>query len=68
MIIGLPQEASCWEKITVLNLKNNKLTDIGSLPQSWPLIERLYLGANLMTTIPFEIGTCLNLFLLDLSL
>ena len=40
----LPPEAGNWAKITVLNVKNNKLSNIGSLPQSWPLLERLYLG------------------------
>ena len=66
-MIGLVPEASGWEQITILNLKNNKITDIGSLPQSWPLLERLYAGSNLLASIPFEIGMCRDLKLLDLS-
>ena len=45
-------------------MKNNKITDIGNLPQYWPNIERLYLGTNLINTIPFEIGSSLLLLLL----
>jgi hypothetical protein len=37
-------EASAWEEIQVVNLKNNKIADIGTLPQFWPKLERLYLG------------------------
>lgn len=63
----LPPEASNWSKLTVLNVKNNKLQDIGSLPQYWPLLERLYLGSNLINSIPYEIGKCSVLMVLDLS-
>ena len=42
--LGMPQESSAWEQITVVNLKNNKIADIGTLPVAWPLLERLFLG------------------------
>lgn len=41
---GLSRETSAWEQIRFINLKNNKITDIGSLPASWPCLEKLYLG------------------------
>ncbi len=41
---GLPLEASHWEEVQIINLKNNKIADIGTLPQFWPNLERLYLG------------------------
>jgi Leucine-rich repeat (LRR) protein len=63
----LPIEASHWEELTVLNLKNNKITDIGTTAQFWPKLERLFVGINLITSIPFEIGTCVNLIELDFS-
>ena len=65
--LGLPLEASHWEEVQVINLKNNKIADIGTLPQFWPNLERLYLGMNLLTSIPFEIGTCTQLLELDFS-
>lgn len=37
-------EAANWEDIQVVNLKNNKIADIGSLPHFWPKLERLFLG------------------------
>jgi hypothetical protein len=51
----------------VVNLKNNKITDVGSLPAAWLQLERLYLGSNLLTTIPFEIGACVQVKELDFS-
>jgi hypothetical protein len=65
--VGLPLEASSWEEILVVNLKNNKITDIGTLPQFWARLERLFLGMNLLTGVPFEIGSCSHLIELDFS-
>ena len=42
--IGLPAEAAAWTVLEVLNLKNNKVLDVGSLPQYWTDLARLYLG------------------------
>jgi hypothetical protein len=66
-LVGMPAEASNWSNITVVNLKNNKIADIGSLPAAWSQLERLYLGSNLLTTIPFEIGACVQVKELDFS-
>lgn len=41
---GLPMEASAWTDINVVNLKNNKILDIGNLPAAWLELSRLYLG------------------------
>ncbi len=41
---GLPPECASWVGITVVNLKNNKVLDIGNLPGAWPDLTRLYLG------------------------
>ena len=48
-------------------MKNNKINDLGTLPQYWTQIEKLFLGTNLINTIPFEIGSCKELLVLDLS-
>jgi hypothetical protein len=41
---GLPPEASAWAGVSVVNLKNNKVLDVGTLPGFWPELTRLYLG------------------------
>jgi Leucine-rich repeat (LRR) protein len=63
----LPVEASAWMSLEVLNLKNNKISDVGNLPAHWPQLLRLYLGTNLLQSMPFEIGTCVRLLEIDLS-
>jgi hypothetical protein len=42
-------EASNWEEVQVINLKNNKIADIGTLPQFWPNLERLFAGEALLS-------------------
>lgn len=37
-------EAAAWSGINVVNLKNNKVLDIGNLPAAWLELTRLYLG------------------------
>ena len=113
---GLPPECASWVGITVVNLKNNKVLDVGNLPGAWPELTRLYLGrftficdilfhgiliwhceptlnlslvlvawflfsrastflflcfyfvgTNLLTSIPFEIGQCTKLREVDFS-
>lgn len=66
-LTGLPLECSTWESIVVVNLKNNKISDIGTLPQFWPSLGRLFLGMNLLTAIPYEIGMCVMVTELDFS-
>ena len=41
---GLPMEAAAWAGINVVNLKNNKILDVGNLPGAWLELTRLYLG------------------------
>jgi hypothetical protein len=43
---GLPPEASAWAGVSVVNLKNNKVLDVGTLPGFWPELTRLYLGEH----------------------
>ena len=45
--LGLPPEASAWSEVNVVNVKNNKVRDIGNLPGFWLELTRLYLVLGL---------------------
>jgi hypothetical protein len=67
-LTAVPEEAKNWTKIEKLNLKNNRIVEIGEeLINAWPLMKRLYLGSNLLTSIGDGIGDMSSLVELDLS-
>jgi Leucine-rich repeat (LRR) protein len=67
-VAALPEELAEWKGVEHINVKNNKLVELPpSIFQSFPSIQRLYVGGNLLRTLPEEIGHCTALVALDFS-
>ena len=68
-LICLPEELSTWKNIEIINVKNNKIPEIpvSIFTNCSSSLQRLYIGYNLLTVIPEEIGECTKLQSLDFA-
>lgn len=66
--IAIPGDAANWTRLNSLLLRNNKIKLLaGGLLRHWVNLEKLALGSNNITTIPEDIGSCVQLKELDVS-
>ena len=68
-ITVIPPEASHWNKLATLNLRNNKIKVLpGSLLRQWSgCLTKLSVGSNNISVCPEDIGNCTLLKELDFS-
>jgi len=67
-LTSIPAEACAWQVLTHLNMKNNKIVAVTSDHlNAWPVLQKLYLGSNLLTEIPDEVGNLTQAVEIDFS-
>ena len=64
---ALPPEFAGCKSLTYFNVRGNKIAEFKGFCAAWKNLERLYLGGNLFTVIPEDIGECEHLLELDMN-